>query len=118
LLTLFLLRRHALTLGRPGLRARSRTLLPYAVSACLPPHAGGSGASQAPVRTGALVASTVPRALAGQRHWPGSWNGPISLYQGDAAGLTQGMKGSISRHASYFSSHRIVRRYVMAARLR
>jgi starch phosphorylase len=41
----------------------------------------------------------------------------LPLYYGDPAGWTQVMKGAIARNASYFNSHRMMRRYVTEAYL-
>ena len=42
----------------------------------------------------------------------------LPLYHGDAAGWTAVMKGAITRNASYFNSHRMMRRYAVDAYLR
>lgn len=42
----------------------------------------------------------------------------LPLYYGDAAAWTRVMKGSISRNASYFNSHRMMRSYATEAYLR
>jgi starch phosphorylase len=42
----------------------------------------------------------------------------LPLYYNDSAGWTKVMKGAISRNASYFNSHRMMRRYASEAYLR
>lgn len=42
----------------------------------------------------------------------------LPLYYNDSAGWTRVMKGAISRNASYFNSHRMMRRYASEAYLR
>ena len=42
----------------------------------------------------------------------------LPLYHGDRAGWAAVMKGAITRNASFFNSHRMMRRYAVEAYLR